>query len=181
MNSKTVAELTNDDYPAAHSMDTAWFAVDENGNLAEFHAGDEGSVPVEWLENKGEGKEVWEAWRTRTPPFDQIDCKQAYWFGGDDDCKCGTYRRINVPLKPLRTNDISPPALEALQPVVLDSIQFDRMLWIQPVEFLPCHTYCGFALERKEQNQRGKQSHNRQRCQKLQESFAKPFFAFGCN
>jgi hypothetical protein len=35
------------DYPAAHSMDTEWFAVDEHGNVARFDSGEDGAVPVD--------------------------------------------------------------------------------------------------------------------------------------
>jgi hypothetical protein len=35
------------DYPAAHSMDTMWFAVDADGNVAVFESGEAGAVPVE--------------------------------------------------------------------------------------------------------------------------------------
>ena len=34
------------DYPAAHSMDTTWFAVDENGEVGFFDTGSEGIIPV---------------------------------------------------------------------------------------------------------------------------------------
>lgn len=35
------------DYPAAHSMDTAWFAIDNDGNVAIFDTGESGCVPEE--------------------------------------------------------------------------------------------------------------------------------------
>lgn len=35
------------DYPAAHSMDTVWFAVDADGHVAVFRTGEAGAVPVE--------------------------------------------------------------------------------------------------------------------------------------
>ena len=34
------------DYPAAHSMDTTWFAVDENGEIGRFETGGCGSAPL---------------------------------------------------------------------------------------------------------------------------------------
>jgi hypothetical protein len=34
------------DFPAAHSMDTTWFGVDEDGELAVFESGEGGSVPI---------------------------------------------------------------------------------------------------------------------------------------
>jgi hypothetical protein len=33
------------DYPAAHSMDTAWYAVDRDGHVAFFWSGESGAVP----------------------------------------------------------------------------------------------------------------------------------------
>lgn len=33
------------DFPAAHSMDTAWFAIDNDGNVALFETGESGCVP----------------------------------------------------------------------------------------------------------------------------------------
>src|SRR4051812_6768841 len=34
------------DYPAAHSMDTLWFAVDRDGRVAAFSSGEAGAVPL---------------------------------------------------------------------------------------------------------------------------------------
>jgi hypothetical protein len=34
------------DFPAAHSMDTEWFAVDRDGHVAVFDSGEAGAVPV---------------------------------------------------------------------------------------------------------------------------------------
>ncbi len=34
-----------EDYPAAHSMDTDWFALDKEGHIASFHSGETGAVP----------------------------------------------------------------------------------------------------------------------------------------
>lgn len=36
---------TRVDYPAAHSMDTMWFAVDRDGRVAAFESGEAGAVP----------------------------------------------------------------------------------------------------------------------------------------
>ena len=33
------------DYPAAHSMDTKWFAIDKDGNIGVFDSGENGAVP----------------------------------------------------------------------------------------------------------------------------------------
>lgn len=36
-----------DNYPAAHSMDTMWFAVDAEGNLGYFDTGESGALPTD--------------------------------------------------------------------------------------------------------------------------------------
>src|SRR4051794_32606523 len=38
------------DYPAAHSMDAYWFAIDERGQVAVFDTGEDGHVPEGVLE-----------------------------------------------------------------------------------------------------------------------------------
>ncbi len=40
-----MSDSPSDDYPAAHSMDSAWFAVDADGNIARFDTGENGAVP----------------------------------------------------------------------------------------------------------------------------------------
>jgi hypothetical protein len=39
----------NADYPAAHSMDTTWFAVDRDGVVGYFHSSETGVVPLQAL------------------------------------------------------------------------------------------------------------------------------------
>jgi hypothetical protein len=40
------------DFPAAHSMDTTWFAVDKDGRVGYFESGEAGAVPVEALQGE---------------------------------------------------------------------------------------------------------------------------------
>lgn len=42
------------DYPAAHSMDTTWFAVDKAGFVAEFSTGEAGAIPFDAPAPEGE-------------------------------------------------------------------------------------------------------------------------------
>ncbi len=37
-----------ENYPAAHSMDTEWYAVDEDGHIAQFETGLEGAIPLKF-------------------------------------------------------------------------------------------------------------------------------------
>jgi hypothetical protein len=47
------------DYPAAHSMDTAFFAVDRDGNVGYFLSNDAGAAPVTGEVEIGEPHELW--------------------------------------------------------------------------------------------------------------------------
>jgi hypothetical protein len=44
-------ELDEMDFPAAHSMDTSWFGIDDEGNIAEFTSGEAGAMPVKAVLN----------------------------------------------------------------------------------------------------------------------------------
>jgi hypothetical protein len=45
------------DFPAAHSMDTDWFAIDADGNIGIFDSGEGGAVPV--LDDFNPGQSFW--------------------------------------------------------------------------------------------------------------------------
>ncbi len=53
----TAAE--GEDYPAAHSMDTTWFAVDAQGHIGMFSSGEAGAVPVGALRDEEASEEVY--------------------------------------------------------------------------------------------------------------------------
>jgi hypothetical protein len=42
----TLTPSSDMDFPAAHSMDTTWFAVDRDGHVGLFYSGEEGAVPT---------------------------------------------------------------------------------------------------------------------------------------
>ena len=53
-----------DDFPAAHSLDCGWFAVDKNGRIAHFSTGEAGAKPVSSRFTTGEstsaeGEQLW--------------------------------------------------------------------------------------------------------------------------
>jgi hypothetical protein len=53
MYSLAVADDPAPDYPAAHSMDTSWFAIDNDGHVALFETGESGCVPEEAYTDEG--------------------------------------------------------------------------------------------------------------------------------
>ena len=48
------------DFPAAHSMDTRWFAIDRDGHVALMESGEGGAVPLAWKHDEGAGYELTE-------------------------------------------------------------------------------------------------------------------------
>ena len=60
--SMTATIPTEEDFPAAHSMDATWFAVDRDGHIGVFDSGDPGAVPTEVNDTIGQSDdEVLEA------------------------------------------------------------------------------------------------------------------------
>lgn len=49
------------DLPAAHSMDTTWFAVDEDGHVAVLETGEAGALPEAWEGGQGGGNAALDA------------------------------------------------------------------------------------------------------------------------
>lgn len=43
--SKSAGDASQQDFPAAHSMDTQWYAVDEQGHVGVFDTGEDGALP----------------------------------------------------------------------------------------------------------------------------------------
>jgi hypothetical protein len=54
------------DFPAAHSMDTTWFAVDRDGHVACLVSGESGAVPEAACREPGEGARLLEEFRAAT-------------------------------------------------------------------------------------------------------------------
>ena len=46
--------MSEEDFPAAHSMDTEWFAVDSQGHVARFATGEAGAAPESALNSAEE-------------------------------------------------------------------------------------------------------------------------------
>ena len=111
--------------PAAHSMDTAWFAVDADGHVARFETGEDGALPVEAAHRGGpddpnfdvhafvaalarrSGTDLEEgAYTERLPGV--FDYRRDH---GDD---LGRYQRAHVPEDPVRISELPPSTQEAI-------------------------------------------------------------------
>jgi hypothetical protein len=70
------------DFPAAHSMDTHWFAVDRDGHVGIFDSGEAGAVPVDAAQEQDHSgflMSLIEVLSKIVPLFDPKD-----WIGQDD-------------------------------------------------------------------------------------------------
>ncbi|MCA8999750.1 MAG: hypothetical protein KDA80_22330, partial [Planctomycetaceae bacterium] len=83
---------TQFDYPAAHSMDTTWYAVDAEGHLGVFDTGENGWVPA--------------AWNLPTQESTAYLREQVERLG-DDDYSTWEYREDRLPLGILLANGAS--------------------------------------------------------------------------
>jgi hypothetical protein len=136
----------DDDFPAAHSMDTLWFAVDAAGHVGVFDSDQPGHVP-EGVEDATDV--IAELWQRR---FGHDDI---YWEGEDLSAKLGVfyfeydedfgsgliapYRRSAVPESPSLHVDQLPPAVrqEANQ-LHFAGIDFASCSLVQPLEQVRC-------------------------------------------
>lgn len=140
------------DYPAAHSMDATWFAVDAAGHVGVFDTGENGHVP-----EGVEGTDVlFELWRLRNPDRPEED----YWGGlppeqetadqlgvflyeYDDEGEgvvidVVPYRRSAVPTNPLHVDQLSPALRKLCKTSRFAEIDFAKADLVQPMEQFRC-------------------------------------------
>jgi hypothetical protein len=130
------------DYPASHSMDTSWFAVDEAGCVGLFDTGENGHAP------DGEDNDVrGELWDLVKPagaeedwPAEEEMCEVAgvYYFSYVDDLvPLGSYARVVAPDAPLHVDQL-PPEMRRRCRLVRFPVRFDQVEEFQPLEHVPC-------------------------------------------
>jgi hypothetical protein len=139
-----------DDFPAAHSMDTQWFAVDADGHVAVLHSGEEGPVPEgvdphepavhAWLRSlcpESAGQEWWSA--------EDDDIRRVGLFGYGHSQRVGwftwPYQRELVPDQPRHIDQMPPKVREIFSRVRFDKLRFADSAYLQPAEFFPCHLW----------------------------------------
>jgi hypothetical protein len=82
------------DFPAGHSMDTDWFAVDKDGNIAVFDSGEDGAVPIE-IESQTHRFELFEKYTTPiTPGLKQLYLDEKVVENLLQKCNVGTLGQI---------------------------------------------------------------------------------------
>lgn len=140
------------DFPAAHSMDTEWFAVDDAGHVAVFDSYEGGAVPddappsgldvdladvvaaVPWVDERHPEQ--------RTSWSRAADAAQGifvYQHTLTDNHTPGPYTRVARPLVPLRA-DAMPAALGAVT-TRLQGVRFAHRPLLQPMDYATCRAY----------------------------------------
>jgi hypothetical protein len=133
-----------DDYPASHSMDTTWFAVDAAGHVACFDTGENGHAPD--CAESDVSSELWDLYLTPEEreagdwwdPRDLCRLAGLYYFDYDEDFDpIGTYHRDVEPEQPLHVDRL-PPELRRRCKEVSFPVRFDASDRFQPLEHVAC-------------------------------------------
>jgi len=133
------------DFPAAHSMDASWYAVDGQGNVALFHTGAGGAVPndayspdnAEYAEEMGLDPGDFLA-PEQLPKEGQLF---VFETGEFDEALTDRYHRKKKPKKPMHIDELPPEVREILGDVRFDTLDFNKDPIIQPVELMECGTW----------------------------------------
>jgi hypothetical protein len=145
----------DDDFPAAHSMDTQWFAIDHNGYVARFFTGAGGAVPngaycpdaLDELEDMDLDEETRaELGVDALPdiPADQLpDDKRLFLYktSAFDECLADRYERTSVPKKPIHVDELPPQVRAAIAAMRFDGLDFATTKVFQPIELTACATW----------------------------------------
>ncbi len=155
------------DYPAAHSMDTTWFAVDQDGYVALMDSSEPGAVPMAYGGDQGNGMEFLETLAKHTGrqvELDKYECPNPESVGlygfycdydhpsvirpdgsivedlyADEDLDAvPPYKRVNVPSKPLHVSELPASLQHEVKNLVFKDLSFKDCEWIQPGLKLPC-------------------------------------------
>jgi hypothetical protein len=132
------------DYPAAHSMDSVWFAVDADGRVTALYTGENGHIPTEG--NGGYGFEVLEGLEAtfgrphQDEDFDARSVKLGLFCYDYEDAEfyedtIGTYYRRAAPAEPAQTDQFPPDVRKRFLP--FPKVRFSQADNFQPLEFYP--------------------------------------------
>ena len=134
------------DYPAAHSMDTTFFAVDAAGHVALFDSGENGHVPKE-VEAYSESI-LWELYYSDQPGVALLRMSREqlanavgiYCYDYDDEqlIDIAPYRLTDAPKKALHVDQLSPLLRQICKQIHFELIDFSQSELIQPMEWFPC-------------------------------------------
>jgi hypothetical protein len=130
-------------YPAAHSMDTSWYAVDADGHVGLFVSSENGHAP----DGVEEADYLSELYAARHP--EQSDHGGEYRRVAEeigifmyDYCDAWdpieAYRRWFAPTEPVHVEQLPPAVRRGCKRIQLPGVRFAEADRVQPLEFFPC-------------------------------------------
>jgi hypothetical protein len=137
------------DYPAAHSQDTTWFAIDAKGQVGVFSSGENGPIPVGHFQ-EGDLLEVLRrlhgqpTGKGQDPDWDAVLQEAAerglfvYEYIDEPFDLPAPYTRIFEPGAPLHVDQLPPDLRKMVKDISFDKADFAQGEHIQPVEHIPC-------------------------------------------
>jgi hypothetical protein len=156
-----------DDFPAAHSMDTRWYAIDAEGHVASFYSGEVGAVPVAafpalraapaggigttLINLLAPDPAAWAyaEWSLAAAEFGLFDYVHAHRFeyphhfeylNWEGQRVSGPYARRAVPPRPIHVDQLPPIVRAVVAAVRLDGLTFAEEQAIQPADLVPCQS-----------------------------------------
>jgi hypothetical protein len=152
------------DFPAAHSMDTHWFAVDREGHVALFFTGENGYIPslAASFDPFGTHKlvDVARALSKEEPPgldddgdiedfealLDTFIDLGFYSYNYIDSFDIPeevvvAYAQDGVPDNPLHIDQLPPDLRDQCKKTRFDTVSFDEAEALQPIEYVDCFLY----------------------------------------
>jgi hypothetical protein len=143
-------QLDEIDYPAAHSMDTLWFAVDAVGHVGVFFTGEDGPAPA-----GEEGQDLFD-FMEQVPGVPELDREEDDWgallesvhqyglFRYEPNEESWwlplqpEYHRAELPARPLHVDQLPPKARDLVKDYALDELRFSEAETIQILHYLDC-------------------------------------------
>lgn len=131
------------DYPAAHSMNVYWFAVDDSGEVAVFQSDDEGHVPDWDREFIYDMMSLFDFEVDLADGFMPNEWAQAmrltyYAFPQHYDMLLHPYQRTARSKVPLHVDQLPPEFRAACRSVHFAGLFFAQTEMIQPLDFFDC-------------------------------------------
>ena len=141
------------DFPAAHSMDTQWFAVDKDGQVAYFDTGENGAVPNGATEVAvGEVlRALGSKWSEEDPDsygsvLPELARLGLHVYEDASDWFPGPYLRTHRPKKPLHVDQLPPALRKEIKAVRFDGLSFADKKRLQPCDHLEGYAWGGLFL-----------------------------------
>jgi hypothetical protein len=145
------------DFPAAHSQDTSWFAVDEEGHVGLFFTCEDGHYPEAvapinahqllgkmWAQRQKAGPETAEEHYPQHR--EDLAARLGLFYYkhrdevpvGDDQILIGRYRRLVVAKDPIHVDQLAADLRRACKTIRFEKATFTGSEHLQPLDDHPC-------------------------------------------